>query len=200
MAFGTERELRPGLLSESTNVQPHRQIGAFRETSSLLSHTSLEDRTGGSTWVSLQQRSLSGTGEFLGWKPQVALPEMIQHPTWTQHQPLPARSRWSVPKDQARTTEVPAFLRKIPLPTRDSHGKNSAKGKHMHFQAMASCFLSPWPRSATLHDTQMEGVHLGQKHLFYPVTFSKTQVYNHQKPAWKGSQGGHTLPCWNLDL
>lgn len=34
MAFGTERELHPGLLSESTNVQPHRQIGAFRVTSS----------------------------------------------------------------------------------------------------------------------------------------------------------------------
>lgn len=95
--------------------------------------------------------------QSLGLKPQLALPEMTQHLTWTQLQPHPCPdSRQPVSQDQAKITEFPVFLRKILLLTGDSPARNSAKCKCKHFQTTASCFLSPRLRFAKLHDTQME--------------------------------------------
>lgn len=106
--------------------------------------------------------SLAGLDEAplvqsLGLRPQLALPEMTQHRTWTQLQSPPCPgSRQPVSQDQAKITEFPVFLRKIPLLTGDSPARNSAKCKCKHFRAAASCFLSPQLCFTKLHDTQME--------------------------------------------
>lgn len=111
--------------------------------------------------------------QSLGLKPQLALPEMTQPLTWTQLQPPPCPDfKQPVSQDQAKITEFPVFLRKILLLTGDSAARNSAKCKCKHFQAAASCFLSPRLRFAKLHDTQTELVHVRQEHIF-PCGFSQ---------------------------
>lgn len=119
--------------------------------------------------------------QSLRLKPQLAVPDMTQHLTWTQLQPPPCPgSRQPVSQDQAKITEFPVFLRKILLLT------GTALPEILQ-NASASTF-KPWLRVSCPHGFVLPNFmiprwnkFMSDRNIFSPVTCSSTQVYSHQK-------------------
>lgn len=86
----------------------------------------------GLLWVSI----------WAAWKPQLALPKMTRHSTWTQFQfPLAPGG----PSHRTRSGPQRPQLFSDSLLPRGSHARNSANCKHKHSQAVASQFPQPRP-------------------------------------------------------